>query len=115
MKPRNLGRQVDALPAPGQRYASLEVPREHKGLIEPNAIVRYLSKVGKKPWAASSEEVLRDNALIEFEETALASLVKSPEEALTQVESVIAKYSFADSTVSYLRQLIDKFAHYGIV
>ncbi|TGZ84817.1 methionyl-tRNA synthetase [Ascodesmis nigricans] len=89
--------QIQTAPAPGQQHASLEVPREHKGLIESNAITRYLSKAGKNPWTASHNEYLKDSALIEFEETVLSGSVKSPTEALTKAEAVITKYGFADS------------------
>lgn len=40
---------------------------------------------------------MKDNALIEFEETVLAASVSKPEDALTQAESVVSTYGLADS------------------
>lgn len=84
--------EADSLTVPGKNSASLEAPREHKQLIEANAIVKYLSTVGKNAWTADASEKLKENALIEFEETVLAQLVKTnAEEALKLAEGVVAK------------------------
>ncbi|KAI5793255.1 tRNA synthetases class I (M)-domain-containing protein [Geopyxis carbonaria] len=78
--------------APGQDSAALEAPRDHKSLIESNSIVRFCSKVGTKPWTAPSNDVLKDSALVEFEESVLSSLVKSnADEALKLAQGLIAK------------------------
>ncbi|PWW77535.1 methionyl-tRNA synthetase [Tuber magnatum] len=72
----------------GQTNISLEVPKENKILIEANAIVRYFAAVGSKPWSKSGEEVLRDSALIEFEESGQGI------KAAGVAESVISKANF---------------------
>ncbi|KAI5797246.1 tRNA synthetases class I (M)-domain-containing protein [Pyronema domesticum] len=84
--------QLQYSTAPGESIVKLEAPKEHKSLIEANAIVRYFASVGSKPWGKTGEELLKDNALLEFEESILASLVaKKSDEALTIAESTIAK------------------------
>ena len=70
----------------------LEAPKEHKQLIEPNAIVRYLAKVGSTPWARTEDEALKNYALIEYEESVLSPAVaKNAEEALVLAEAAIRK------------------------
>lgn len=79
--------------APGKTSAELEVPKEHKHLIEANAIVKYFAIVGKNSWVAPDLVAsLKENALIEFEESVLGGLVKTnAEEALKLAEGVLEK------------------------
>ena len=78
--------------APDHSYVTLESPKGHKALIEANAIVRYLAAIGSKPWGKTGEDALKDQALIEYEETILSTCAsKNADRFLALAESVIVK------------------------
>jgi len=83
--------------APDQQHVTLEVSKDHhKSLVEPNSIVRYFSMIGSKPWGKAGEDVLKDYALIEYEETVLSPAVSTNAlEALALAELVIVKNNLA--------------------
>ncbi|KAF8545415.1 tRNA synthetases class I (M)-domain-containing protein [Trichophaea hybrida] len=78
--------------APGQSNVTLKSTKDNKSLIEPNSIVRYFANIGSKPWGKTGEDALKDNALIEHEESVLTTSVSTnTNEVLALAESVIGK------------------------
>ncbi|KAH0563479.1 hypothetical protein GP486_001945 [Trichoglossum hirsutum] len=93
------GVEVDTAKVPGQYDVTLELPKEHKGLIDANAIVRYLAVVGQTPYKRSNDS-LSDDALIEWEESVLqgsASSLSFTAASLEAIESRLSSASFVKS------------------
>ncbi|KAL7276478.1 methionine--tRNA ligase mes1 [Rhizina undulata] len=82
-----------------ENHVSLEVPHQHKTLLEPNAIVWYFADVGSKPWCKSGVDALNDKSLSELEETEIAKAFQfgSLETAVEVAENVVVNEKFEEN------------------